>query len=45
VPVLPAPERHWVPDVGASWQYQLQGDVDTSVTAGMGFRSIRKHGT
>lgn len=29
----PASEQRWVPHVGASWQYQLQGPVDTTIDA------------
>jgi hypothetical protein len=33
VPSPPAPEERWVPQVGASWQYQLQGHVDAMIDA------------
>jgi hypothetical protein len=29
----PGPAQRWVPDVGASWQYQLQGRVDVTIDA------------
>lgn len=29
----PAPSGMWVPSVGATWQYQLSGKVDTSIDA------------
>lgn len=32
-PSTPAPEERWVPQVGASWQYQLQGHVDAMIDA------------
>jgi hypothetical protein len=32
-PERPAPTTPWAPAVGASWQYQLQGEIDTSVDA------------